>query len=189
MTALSGKPVGAQYLPSYLSLSSWYSPSQCYLQLQPPSHPLQVRLSGAPLPRQEGAQEASSTHLPPGDLRALLLPSVCALVTTSFFSVCMSVFLSCHVHSLSFFGSIYNISDRVSLVAQTVENLPAVPETWLRSLGREDPPEKKMATHSSILAWRIPWTQEPGGLQSVGSQRPGHDLNNLACTHACTRVL
>ena len=48
-------------------------------------------------------------------------------------------------------------------------------ETWLRSLGREDPPEKEMATHSSILAWRIPWTEEPGGLQSTGSQRVGHD--------------
>ena len=48
-------------------------------------------------------------------------------------------------------------------------------ETWVRSLGREDPLEKEMATHSSILAWRIPWTEEPGGLQSMGSQRVGHD--------------
>ena len=48
-------------------------------------------------------------------------------------------------------------------------------ETWVQSLGREDPLEKKMATHSSILAWRIPWTEEPGGLQSTGSQRVGHD--------------
>ena len=60
-------------------------------------------------------------------------------------------------------------------MAQTVENLPAVPETWLRSLGREDPLEEGMATHSSILAWRLPWTEEPGGLQSMGSQRVGHD--------------
>ena len=74
-------------------------------------------------------------------------------------------------------------------MAQTVENLPAVPEAWLRSLGREDPLEEGMATHSSILAWRIPWTEEPGGLQSMGSQRVGHDLNDLACTHACTHVL
>ena len=49
-------------------------------------------------------------------------------------------------------------------------------ETWLRSLGREDPLEKAMATHSSILAWEIPWTEEPGGLQSMGSQRVGHIL-------------
>ena len=58
---------------------------------------------------------------------------------------------------------------------QTVKNLPAMQETWARSLGREDPLEKEMATHSSILAWRIPRTEEPGGLQSTGSQRVGHD--------------
>ena len=51
-----------------------------------------------------------------------------------------------------------------SLVAQSVKNLPAVQETWVLSLGWEDPLEKEMATHSSILAWRIPWTEEPGGL-------------------------
>ena len=57
-----------------------------------------------------------------------------------------------------------------------VKNLPAKQEMWVRSLGWEDPLEKKMATHSSILAWEIPWTEEPGGLQSIGSQRVGHDL-------------
>ena len=62
-----------------------------------------------------------------------------------------------------------------SLVAQRVKHLPAVQETWVRSLGWEDPLEKKMATHSSILAWRIPWTEEPGGLESTGSQRVGDD--------------
>ena len=56
-----------------------------------------------------------------------------------------------------------------------VKNLPTVQETWVQSLGLEDPLEKGIATHSSILAWRIPWTEEPGGLQSVGSQRVGHD--------------
>ena len=56
-------------------------------------------------------------------------------------------------------------------MAQMVEKLPAVQETQVRSLGWEDPLEKGMATHSSILAWRIPWTEEPGGLQSMGSQR------------------
>ena len=54
--------------------------------------------------------------------------------------------------------------------------LPAMWETWVRFLGREDPLEKEMAAHSSILAWRIPWTEEPGGLQSTGSQRVGHNL-------------
>ena len=56
-----------------------------------------------------------------------------------------------------------------SLVAQTVKNLPTMRETWFPPLGCEDPLEKGMATHSSILAWRIPWTEEPGGLQSTGS--------------------
>ena len=58
---------------------------------------------------------------------------------------------------------------QASLVAQTVKNLPAVQETWVQSLGQEDPLEREMATHSSILAWRIPWTEEPGGLQPMGS--------------------
>ena len=56
-----------------------------------------------------------------------------------------------------------------------VENLPSEQESWVRSLGREDPLEKGMATHSNILAWRIPLSEEPGGLQSVGLQRVGHD--------------
>ena len=60
-------------------------------------------------------------------------------------------------------------------MAQTVKNLPAVQKTWVQSLGWEDPLVKGMATHSSILAWRISWTEETGGLQSIGSQRVGHD--------------
>ena len=56
-----------------------------------------------------------------------------------------------------------------------VKNPPAMWETWVHSLSREDPLEEGMATHSSVLAWRIPWTEEPGGLQSMGSQRVGHD--------------
>ena len=60
-------------------------------------------------------------------------------------------------------------------MAQIVKNLPAMQKTWVRSLSQEDPLEKGMATHSSILAWRIPWTEEPGGLQSIGLQRVGHD--------------
>ena len=63
----------------------------------------------------------------------------------------------------------------VSLVAQMVKNLPAMRETWVLSLGWEDPLEEGVATHSSILAWRIPWAEEPGGLQSTGSQRVRHD--------------
>ena len=64
---------------------------------------------------------------------------------------------------------------RASLVAQRLKRLPAMRETWVQSLGREDPLEKEMATHSSILAWRIPGAEEPGGLQSTRSQRVGHD--------------
>ena len=62
-----------------------------------------------------------------------------------------------------------------SLVAQMVKHLPTVWETQVQSLRKEDPLEKEMATHSSILAWEIPWTEEPGRLQSVESQRVGHD--------------
>ena len=56
-----------------------------------------------------------------------------------------------------------------------VKNVPKMQETWVRSLGQEDPLEKGMATHSNILAWRIPWTKEPGGLQTMGLGRVGHD--------------
>ena len=62
-----------------------------------------------------------------------------------------------------------------SLIAQSVKNLPTIQETWVRFLGREDTLEKGMATYSSILAWGIPRTEKPGELQSMGSQRVGHD--------------
>ena len=79
-----------------------------------------------------------------------------------FFSTQLSLWSNCHFH-------------RASLVAQTVKCLPAMWETWVWSLVREDPSEKEMATHSSTLAWEIPWVEEPGGLQSTGSQRIRHD--------------
>ena len=66
-------------------------------------------------------------------------------------------------------------SSEASLVAQTVKSLPAVQETWVRSLSQVDPLEKEMATHSSILAWKTPWMEEPSRLQSMGSQRVRHD--------------
>ena len=62
-----------------------------------------------------------------------------------------------------------------SLVAQTVKNLPAMPETQVQALGWKEPLKEEMATHSSIFAWEIPWTEEPGGLQSMRLQRIGHD--------------
>ena len=61
------------------------------------------------------------------------------------------------------------------LVVEMVKNLPAIQENWVQSLGWDDPLEKGMANHSSVLAWRTPWTEEPGGLQSMGSQRVGHN--------------
>ena len=75
------------------------------------------------------------------------------------------------LHFLSFF----QLCSMTSLVAQLVKNPPEMQETQIRSLGREDPLEKEMATHSSILAWKIPWTEDPGGPQSMGLQRVGHD--------------
>ena len=62
-------------------------------------------------------------------------------------------------------------------MAQTVKNLPPMLETWVQSLGHEDPLEKEMATYSNILAWEIPWTEESDGLPLMGSQRVGHDCN------------
>ena len=67
-------------------------------------------------------------------------------------------------------------------MAQTVMHLSTMQETRVRSLGWEDPLEMEMAAHSSILAWEIPWTEEPGGLQSMGSQRVGHDCETNAYT-------
>ena len=68
---------------------------------------------------------------------------------------------------------------RAPRVAQMVKNLPAMQETWVPSLGPEDPLEKGMASHSSVLAWRIPWTENPSELQYMVSQRAGHDWATL----------
>ena len=78
-----------------------------------------------------------------------------------------------------------------SLEPQMVKNLPATQETWVQSLGQKDPLEKRMPTHSSILAWRIPRTKEPGGLQSMGSQRVRHDWATIIFTLyvTCTNLI
>ena len=83
--------------------------------------------------------------------------------------LCARVYLFTH-HLKSIFCLFLSFA-----VAQTVKRLPAMQETWVRSLGQEDALEKEMATHSSTLAWRIPWTKEAGGLQSMESQRVGHN--------------
>ena len=77
---------------------------------------------------------------------------------------------------------------RASLVAQRLKHTPAMQETWVRSLGWEDSWEKEMATHSSILAWRSPWMEEPGGLQSMGSQRVGHDWATSFMSFSCYKM-
>ena len=69
----------------------------------------------------------------------------------------------------------YDINTSLLVVAQMIKNQPAMKETGVRSQGREDPLEKEIATHSSILSWKIPWTEEPGGVWSIGSERVGHD--------------
>ena len=82
-------------------------------------------------------------------------------------------FCRSQIHNLGFESS--SCLGLASLVVQMVKNLPSMQETWVQSLVGEDPLEKKMATHSSILDWRTPWTEETGGLQSTGSQRVRHD--------------
>ena len=77
---------------------------------------------------------------------------------------------------------------RASLVAQRLKHLPPMRETWVRSLGWEDPLEKEMAIHSSILAWRIPWMEKPSRLQSTELQRVGHDWSDLAAAVAYDKM-
>ena len=89
----------------------------------------------------------------------------------------------CPLYICHLLGFIFRITQRASLVAQTVKNPPVIQETWVWSLDGEDPLEEHMASHSSILPWRIPWTEEPGRVQSTGSQRVWHDW---ATEHACT---
>ena len=79
-----------------------------------------------------------------------------------------------------------SVSSRTSLVAQTVKRLSTIRETWVQSLGWEDLLEKEMAIHSSTIAWKISWTEEPGRLQSMGSQRVGHDwATSLSFSFLC----
>ena len=97
---------------------------------------------------------------------------------TSFHMLIFHLLIFFGVVSVKAFGSVFYLGCLcicTSLVAQRLKRLPAMWEIWVRSLGQEDPLEKEMATHSSILAWGIPWTEGLGGLQSTGSQRVGHD--------------
>ena len=103
------------------------------------------------------------------------------IILSNIHCVCVYVYIYIYIYTTSLSISLsmeFRLLNEhyASLVAQTVKRLPAMWETWVRSLGGEDPPEEGMATHSSILVWRIPWTEEPSGLQSMGSTRVRHDL-------------
>ena len=90
--------------------------------------------------------------------------------------ICVYVYIHTRTH---IYAHIYIVSIsmkvQASLITQMVKHLPTMQETWVRSLDQEDPLEKEMATYSSTLAWKIPWMEEPGSLQSMGSQRVGHN--------------
>ena len=102
-------------------------------------------------------------------------PRVCVCVYTWLGPMCASEHMcTCSVHTYTSDRHIF-CSWEASLVAEMVKNLPPMQETGVQSLGWEEPLEKEMAIHSSILAWRIPWTEEPGRLQSMRSKRLGHD--------------
>ena len=126
-----------------------------------------------------------------------VLPPI-SLLTFLHFTIIIIYILSCkhskrfHVLSISdsrlllFPQMFFSLFSWASLVAQLVKNQPAMWETWVQSLGWEDPLEKGMATHSSILAWRIPWTEEPGELQSMGSQKSWTQLSmHTVCDTTC----
>ena len=110
---------------------------------------------------------------------AWILVCSSVIVTVSFHRIWDAVRISMKDWNISSVNSFRNVLwhefvSYISLVTQTVKNLPAMQETWVRSLGQEDPLEKGMATHCNILAWRISWTEEPGRLPSMVSQRVGH---------------
>ena len=102
----------------------------------------------------------------------IVLPAMCE---GFHFFTCSPTLIYFPLKNFFFFNDHRSGYGWASLVAQRLKRLPAMRETWVQSLGQNDPLEKEMATHSSTLAWRIPWTEEPGRLQSTGSQRVGHD--------------
>ena len=105
--------------------------------------------------------------------------------------LCISNYREEQKDSLRFINVSFKVtpsSQRASQAAQSVKNLPAMQEMWVWSLGQEDPLEEGMATHFSILARKIPWTEEPSGLRSIGSQRVGHDGSNWATNQLLPNV-
>ena len=114
-------------------------------------------------------------------------------------TVCICMHTTPEAHHIPWFVNLFvtkwllknvYVYSRTSLVAQMVKRLSAMRETQVRSLGREDPLEKEMAIHSSTIAWKIPWIEEPGRLQSMGSQRVGQDwATSLTYTYVYSRVM
>ena len=113
---------------------------------------------------------------------------VWTIYTSSSFPVVLSCFLwILYLLSVKHWNKNEGYTSETSLVAQTVKRLPKMQGTWVQSLGWEDPLEKEMATHSSTLAWKILWMEEPGGPQSMGSQRVRHDwVTSLSFFHLYT---
>ena len=101
--------------------------------------------------------------------------SYCQLQTTRFWSIKGPQTISSNLSQNNVFKAVFDNLERWVHLAQTIKHLPTVWENWVRSLGQEDPLEKGMAIHSSTLAWKIPWTEKRSRLQSMGSQRVGHD--------------
>ena len=118
-------------------------------------------------------QSPSAVILEPKKIKSDTVSTVSPSISHEVMGPDALIFVSCFVVA-SFSLSLKNIN-KPSLVAQRVKCLPATRETWVRSLGQEDHLKKEMATHSNTLAWRIPWMEEPGGLQFTGSQRIRHD--------------
>ena len=124
---------------------------------------------------------------PPGDLPNPGIEPASPALADRFFPILSHIYIYIYVSISNIYTefSIYKyifiyylyvyVNIWASLVAQSVKNLPTVQETWVQSLSWADPLEKEMATHSTILAWKISWAEEPGGLQSMGSQGVGHD--------------
>ena len=160
-----------------LSVGPWADPFPLKVYFHPHSNLRQWKLLPSKFPNAE-TDTLSLVKFPIAQLGFKLRP----LWLICFLSLC---YLYCFLLHFKYLEHLWWGSQNhgASLVAQTVKNLPAVQETWFRSPGQEDPLEKGMATHSSILAWRIPWTKGPSGLQSMGLQRVGHDW---AMTHTYT---
>ena len=131
----------------------------------------------------------SSVYMSVLNSKSISPPNLFPVVTINLFSKSVSLFLLCkYVHLYHFFLDSAYKGIWASPVAQLAKNQSAIQETWVWSLGWEDPLEESKATYSSVPAWRIPWTKEPGRLWSTVLQRVGYDWSYLARTHEHHKV-